>query len=334
MSEKPTTATPPETGTGQATGLELIERMSQEVMENMAKSVSEKVPVLETSNRLQGVGIKQEQESEANGQEGVQETQSQENSQEVTEENQEQKEQTEETPEAEPLDKRLKDAQSMIGRQANEIGQLRKTMEEFKKQQEAIQKPAKESEEPYYEKLVKASEDDIANLLIQDAQRKGESLEPYLAKQQAKTLKMTAQTQLDIVRDALKPIKEMAEQAEQAKLIAQKDAEWYATHPDFASRKDAITAFIKDAYPDGLNGVDPYIVAHTAYVYAGKLAPVAKSNAEAENNKRIVNARSLNVSNKGAVQAGATMPKQKINPVQAEAERVWEQLSPTILRQG
>jgi hypothetical protein len=232
----------------------------------------------------------------------------------------------------------------MIGRQANEIGQLRKKLQELESHKSAPSNGEQvEDSEPYYEKIVKASEDDLAQLLMKEAASRDEHLDPVFAKQQARTIKATAKIQLDIVRDKLAPIQKLTEEIENKRIVAERDAAWYSEHPEHTKRQGAMKQFIDSCYPDGLaikNEVgqvvgwkaDPYTVAHLAYEYAGRVSTNAQQAVSTAENQRIAAGRSLNAATQGTVPSKTTQPKGKTDAIHAEVDRVFEQISPALQR--
>jgi hypothetical protein len=305
-----------------------------EIMGNMAKSVQEPVQKLETGNRSEAVALGQAQDSAQPqfAEQQVESTQGnqQENIQSAT---QETSAGTQQTNQADTFEKRWRDSQAMIGRQSNEIGLLRKKQVELEQKLNTVQP---EDSEPYYEKLVKASEDQIAQLLLKEAQDRNEELDPHLARQQARTLKTSARIQMDIVKDAMRPIQKISEDFERNKQIAQKDADWYKVHPEAAKRQQAMKQFIDSAYPDGLAmkneygevigmKADPYVVAHMAYEYAGKVINTTQQTVENLENQRIAAGRSLNTATQGTVPGQSIQQPKKQDALTAETSRVFEQ---------
>ena len=172
-----------------------------------------------------------------------------------------------------------------------------------------------------------------ANLLIKEAQDRGEQIEPYIARQLARVFKTTAQMNIDILKDKMKPFEKVVEVNETQRIIAQKDAEWYASHPDFEARKAVMQVIIKESYPDGIpNGVDPYVVGDMAYKFADKFSANAKKAIEDQNNKRIAAGRSLNSVTQGTVSSQISKPKPKLNAIATETEKLLEQVIPTLMK--
>lgn len=220
--------------------------------------------------------------------------------------------QLEQPEKSDSIDKRLKDAQSFIGRQANELGTLRKQVADMMTKFEADRKQTGQESEPYYEKLMKASKEVIEEKI-------GQNLSP------AEIMQFTARMVKDMMDDKLKPLDQMVQQTAQQKEFAKKDTEWYGSHPEHKDRQDAMKKFIESAYPEGLNGADPYVVAHMAYEYVGKAGATAQQSAQNQNDKRILNARSLSASAKGVVQQ--TKKQTVSDSKQAEIEKSWEQVA-------
>jgi hypothetical protein len=336
----------PEGATAQATvpTEELIrsDAFLDEIMGSLAKTGQEPLQRLESSNRQEAVDNQNREVQAAEAQVEAQ-TEAQPAEGQVTTEQQQAQENSVATPQAQqdPIEKRWRDAQAMIGRQSNEIGQLRKKLDDAVKKMETPTEV--QAQKPWYENLLNASEENIAQLLLKEAQAKGEELDPFLARQHARLLQTNAKMQLDIINDKLRPFEKVSEEMNRDRLVAQKDAEWKDAHPEHESRKQAMNEFIKAAYPDGLRikndmgevigmRADPYEVAHMAYEYAGRISKSAQTTAETLNNQRIATGRSLNAATQGTVPSQAITQKPKLDALEAETSRVFEQVAPQLIR--
>lgn len=235
----------------------------------------------------------------------------------------------EQVDEGEPedtLDKRVKDAQSMIGRQGNEIGQLRKQNAELLEKLTEVAKnlQPKVEEEPYYEKLRKASAEDVEKVLG-----------PILREDPARLMQYVAQMTDDMLKDKLKPYQNLIEQAERTQQTAKLDKLWQKEHPGWEKRNPAIQEYIKKAYPNGLVDdkgnyiADPYQVAHVAYVAAGDAMEKVTKTVDSENNKRIVAGRSASTATTSVPSSRKSQPKPDSKA--AEVDRVWATVENTLL---
>jgi hypothetical protein len=323
-------------------GEELIrsEAFMNDVMSNMAKRKIDPAPTkLETSNRLEAITVQKPAEKPTETIPAETSPDPKPNVDPTPE-----LEKVEATPEivatSTDIEKRLKDAQAFIGKQSNVIGELKKKVAEIEKNIGEV-KIAETEVEPYYEKLVKASEDDIAQLLLREAQKNGEQLDAFTAKQQARLLRTTAKMQLDIVKDAIKPVQRIAEDHQRATLINQKDAEWKTAHPGYQAMQPIMNQFIESAYPGGLEVRDelgqviemkanPYEVAHMAYEYAKRVSATAQATVENQNNQRIAAGRSLNAGTMGSVPSQTLQTKPKMDAKTAEIDRVFSQIEPAL----
>lgn len=312
-----------------------------EIMGNMTKTGQEPLQRIATNNRMEAVELKNQNQEVPEAAILATPAQEQQIPPENNAETGQEMSATIPTEQQDPYEKRWRDSQAMIGRQSNEIGQLRKQLSEIQKK---VENPGNQEEtERYYEKIAKMPEDDVAKLLIKDAANRDEQIDPILAKQLARSMKASVQVQLDIVKDALKPIQEMTLKNEERRQIFKKDTEWYSAHPEHEKRQAVMKQFIDSAYPGGLEirneynevigmKADPYVVAHLAYEYAGKITSAAQQSVDNLNNQRIAAGRSLNTATQGAVQGQGTAPKPKLDALHAETERVFEQIAPTLLR--
>jgi hypothetical protein len=214
------------------------------------------------------------------------------------------------------LEKRFKDAQSMIGRQSNELGQLRKQSEIQAKQladmqanMEADRKSKGQDATPYYEKLLNNSPDVLAQQL-------------NVSKEQVETLQLAARIAKDIAKDEAKPFQQAAQEMALQKEVAKKDASWYGEHPDYKNRQPVMAKFLNKLYPDGpvAAGVDPWQAAHMAYEHAGEVMTAAQQTVVKQNDQRIVNGRSAEGSTR-SVDANAGL-KPQVKPMDAKATEI------------
>ena len=324
--EKSTTVATTEKGNGQAVDLASLNSVN-----NFLEDVLQVLAPGEKTERKEVDNAEKESNSQKEKQEVLEEK---------TEETSETPEETtqEEVAEEEPItpestDKRVRDAQSMIGRQSNEIGQLRKQNTELMSKMnelantfatKAEQQPTNEI--PYYEKLLKASDEDVAKILEPVLGSEYSNLDP---KAQARMLQLIVKTTQDIVADRMKPFQQSLEMNEQQARVAQMDQQWKEAHPEHEARKQLMQAEIRRAYPDGLQDAqgkyiaDPYQVAHMAYAAAGAKLESAKGKVEAENNKRIVAGRSSEHGTRSVTGTTKAQPK-PVDPIKAEVNRVWE----------
>lgn len=303
-----TTATTPASGTVQAADVVMSENFLQSVMNSMASGEAKEHP----TTPLPEVNVEKEPEQEKETEKEEVKEEEKETEQETTQET------TPEKPEA--LEKRLKDSQAMIGRQANEVGELRKQVAELVKQQETLRKQTASPEAlPYYEKLLRNTPEDIARAT-------GKTVE------EATNIQIAAQAAKDMMTDKLKEVDQLIQQNKQQQAFAQREADFMASHPEFEARKPAIQQFIKSAYPDGdIKGADPFVVAHLAYEYAGKVSATAQQSADKQNNKRIINARSQSTATSSV--PSQTAKQKTLDPVDAEIKRVWDSsVAPSLQR--
>lgn len=330
--ENSTPVSTPQAETVPAEELIQTDDFLNEIMGNMAKGTHDPVQKIESNNRMEAVENqnKDVEQVRAEVQEVVPQQEITPILPEVPEGN------PIETPEEQPetIDKRLKDSQAMIGRQSNEIGQLRKQLTEV---QNTIAEPQKQESKdvPYYEKLVNASDDQVAELLMKEAVNKNEDLEPSMARQQARLLKTTAQMQMDIANDKLKEITKVSEKIAKQENIAKQDKQWYAAHPEYKNRKQIIDQYISAAYPEGVEiknefgevtgmKTNPYDLAHAAYTHAGIVLASTGKNVEEQNNQRIAAGRSANASTRGTVPSQVVPTQPPKDALIAETDSVFE----------
>jgi hypothetical protein len=302
MPENSTPASTPATGTVDVAELVASENFMQDIMgalapgEKVAQNVQENVQEKAQENVAK---IQEKQETKANEQ--------QENVQDNVQDN-EQK--TEENKQAvdENLEKRLKDSQAMIGRQSNELGQLRKQVSEMQTTLEADRKNKGQDSIPYYEKLLTNTPEVLSEQL-------------KIPIDQVATLQMAARMAKDVAKDMVRPFEQIAQEAALQKEVAKKDGQWYADHPDYKNRQPIMAKFLNKVFPNGpvANGADPWQAAHMAYEHAGEVMASVQQTTTQQNDKRIVNARSLEGSNKG-VQTNQLQSQSK--PLDAKAAEI------------
>jgi len=331
MAESSTPTNTPASGTVNVEELAMTDGFMEGIMKGLAPGevVSEKASG-DANQEIQKKGETKNEEESNEAKEGLLEEKAEEKVEESTEEVKGTQEENKIS--SDPYEKRWKDSQAMIGKQSNEIGQLRKQMSEYQNQFETVRKQTQQENSPYYEKLMKASPDEVAKVL---GPILGDEFAGMSAKSQANMLQFVAKMSQDIIQDKIKPFEQMVQQNEQQKVLAVKDAEWYSTHPEYKARQSVMSQFIKDTYPDGpiAGGADPYVVAHMAYEYAGKVINSTAQNVEQQNNKRIVNARSADGSTR-AVDASASLKQSKptLDSKSSEINRIFEQQASVLMR--
>jgi hypothetical protein len=248
-------------------------------------------------------------------------------------------------PAREKLEKRLRDSHSMIGRQSQEIGTLRKMYRELEQQVKSMKGTDNaDASTPYYKRLAEASEDDVARLLINEAQSRNESLDMDMARRDARILRTAARMQLDISRDTLEPFQHTISQLESQRKMSAQETEWKKAHPDYKNRAQIMSQFIANTYPDGLEvkdditgeitgyRADPFVVAHMAYEHAGHVLSSTGKKVEQNNNQRVMAGRSLDTSTAGAVPM-QNMKSNKIkDPYELMKEQAWAEIEPTIVQ--
>jgi len=235
-----------------------------------------------------------------------------------------------ENKEAEKLEKRFKDSQQMIGRQANELGQLRKQNTEMLEHLAAIkeqiaQKPVVAKDAPYYEKLISLPEEAIVGVLKSDYISKNQlnlAQNDELLLSQARILQTAARTANDMIQAKMKPVEEMAQQAKAQKAVLEADAAWHSQHPKVNEYREDMQAFINQAYPDPNAIQDRYAVAHMAYVWAEQKA--AQNTITNSNDKRVIAARASDGGTRAA-EVSRQAPVKK-DALTSEIESSWAKI--------
>jgi hypothetical protein len=222
------------------------------------------------------------------------------------------------TSQNELIEKRFKDSQAMIGRQANEIGQLRKQVSAL----EVDRKKTGEDAVPYYDKLINNNPDAL-------------SQELHISREQVDVLQLAARMAKDIVKDTVRPFEKATQEMEIQKEIQKKDAAWYADHPEYKNRQPVMAKFLNKLYPNGpfAHGADPWQAAHMAYEHAGEVMSSVQQNVTQQNDKRIVNARSSDGATRSGDANAALKPQQKaLDAKTAEINKAFETQAQQLVR--
>lgn len=206
---------------------------------------------------------------------------------------------------------RYDEAQSFIGKQGNEIGELRKQTKLLTEQLEGLvklQQSSQQEKAPYYQQLMEASEEELSKLLDQEAS------DPENAKKEARFLKTAVKIANDMIADKLQPFQADREYADKVKTYQQRESDFLKDKQDWNAKKPYMKAFIDKIYggqiPDPLTNSDAYFaMAQAAYGAADMLISSAKSEVTKEDNRKTVAKRALNSGSSSAPQA--QIPKQK-----------------------
>ena len=230
---------------------------------------------------------------------------------------------------------RLKDSQSMIGKQGNEIGELRKSnadlvaaVEALKGKVEGTSTTEKEVEEgiPYWEKILSQSDEEIL------AGSDKELDDPEQAKQNLHDLKSMIKLAKDMVAHEIKPLVEMKTQVDQQSENQKEITTFKKSHPELDNRVEQMDALADKVYPNGIpKGMSDLAFADVMYNLVGALPAqqndVQKNAVDEMTNKKILSTRNLN----GAVTSTPTpvnKTKVKLNPIQQELSRAIPGLYP------
>ena len=230
---------------------------------------------------------------------------------------------------------RIKDSQSMIGKQGNEIGELRKSnadlvaaVEALKGKIEGTSTTEKEVEEdvPYWEKILSQSDEEIL------AGSDKELDDPEQAKQNLHDLKSMIKLAKDMVAHEIKPLVEMKTQVDQQSEHQKEITTFKKSHPELDNRVEQMDALADKVYPNGIpKGMSDLAFADVMYNLVGALPAqqndVQKNAVDEMINKKILSTRNLN----GAVTSTPTpvnKTKVKLNPIQQELSRAIPGLYP------
>jgi hypothetical protein len=228
---------------------------------------------------------------------------------------QEEKQRITPNDEFETIKKRFQDAQSMIGKQGNEIGELRKQNEEMRQMVMSIQTTTNnnKTEKPYYMVIEEATADELAQSLKKSNGATDELNDDYW-KGMAATLKSSVKIAKDIVSDYVKPFQPLVESNKAMREYQQKETEFLSERPDFSEYKNEIRTLMTQAYPEYdyetfLSKVrDPFGVLDSYY----RLAKVAKQTGNGEeivakqSQERMQKQKMMNSSAQGAASSGSS----------------------------
>ncbi len=225
------------------------------------------------------------------------------------------------------LQKRFQDAQKMIGKQGNEIGELRATVEALNKKLETTSKSVEapnNNKKPYWDVILEAKESELIGLLSETYKGSGNEPDSETLRSQAWSLKTAAKMVSDMVDDKIKPLMQVLERQKVTDEYQQKAAEFSKEHPELDIRVPYMKAFIDKAYPNGVPADRHFEVAHLAYFAVEDI--VAKAKTDAENQKKSALDQQKAINSSVASAGSKTKPpvtEVKKSPYDLAIEKAW-----------
>lgn len=223
--------------------------------------------------------------------------------------------------------KRFKDLQSMIGRQSNEIGDLRKMNAELqelnyklRKDFESITEKAKQKDEKPWEIFAKYSDDELVSML----KKEGIDISEESVLQNARGTRQLLSWVKGMIDEAIKPLNEFYNTQKITNEDMTREAEFWKGKD--RARFPGMVKALKIMYPEASSffdvrrfGSDPFAIASAAYELA-KTMPNAKDKVETAQRQHVTEKQALN----GGVKTSTpktSAPKQKLSLIQrANAE--------------
>ncbi len=246
-----------------------------------------------------------------------------------------------ETAQTDPKEiKRLEDAQHWIGKQSNEIGELRQQIKAYqdvvnglKGQFAEVQKAtAPKQEKPYWEALIEADE----NAVIQHLKRQNPedaSFDEEEARRDTRTLKEVAKMTKSMIEHYLAPVTGIVNQVQEQKTLAVKEQEFWQGKD--TAKLPQMQHVLKQLYPDAASffdvkskyNLDPFAVANFAYTVASKLPEKVAQEVTKERDKQITSTRVVNTSAASTPKdLGGNGLKKKMNPIQTALAKEFPEL--------
>jgi hypothetical protein len=224
-----------------------------------------------------------------------------------------------------PTEKELTNLKSVLGRQSNELGELRKKTAEY---EQKLAELATKSQAPAtppvaeidYDAVIKASDADLEAAIRRKAVEQGAILSDAEVALEAKTIRMDAR--LAKAEKVTHALEQKNQELEQARQIEERDIAFFKAHPEMQARADKIAALAKQMFPDVKNiadiakmGFDPYSIMHTLYELAA-LVPAMGQKAVAD---AVAGGQAAALASQGGFSSTpAKTAGEKISPVRQE----------------